>query len=86
MNRKPLLTTLTFFVFAMGGAYLLFHVLDSSAELTWRGYALGGALAGFVVQFLLMKWAYSRLCDPPSRSHRRWSSSSSSRKPTSLES
>ena len=37
---------------------MLFWLLDSAAQIQQRGYSIGGALAGFTVVFMLLRWTY----------------------------
>ncbi|WP_339724788.1 hypothetical protein [uncultured Paraglaciecola sp.] len=54
-NRWPLVIVVTCFSLSLIGSFVLFYFLESNAEGNFKGYTLGGAIAGFVVIFFLVK-------------------------------
>lgn len=55
----------TFFILSLIGAVILFNFLESYAEVTNTTYRLGGAAAGFIVFFVTLVAAYSRIVAKP---------------------
>jgi len=55
-----------YFALSLVGAVVLFHYLESYAEVVNPAYRLGGAVAGYFVIFVTLLTAYSRLIAKPS--------------------
>jgi hypothetical protein len=56
-----LLAVAVFFLLSLGGAWVLFKWLSSTAGITRKDYQLGGAAAGCVILFSVMYGAYNHL-------------------------
>lgn len=59
-SGKGLFVVCVLFGLAMAAAWILYGKLESVAEGTWVGFRLGGAVAVFVVTFLLLRATYER--------------------------
>lgn len=57
---KSLLVLAALFGLSLTAAWVLYGQLQSVAEGTWAGFKLGGAVAVFVVVFLLLRTTYER--------------------------
>lgn len=62
---QSLIILIVIFTLSFVGAVILFSVLESYAEVVNPSYRLGGAAAGFVVFFLILFAAFSRLAARP---------------------
>lgn len=60
-RRSFLLVVGILLILSLGAAIVLFYFLDSFAQVQSRGVSLGGAAAGFVVIFLLLRDTYFRV-------------------------
>ncbi len=52
---------LVMFLCSLGGAYVLFRLLKSTATIQKKGYRAGGALAGFLLIYGLLYYSYDRM-------------------------
>ncbi len=59
-SGKSLLVVAALFALALVAAWVLYGQLQSVAEGTYAGFKLGGAVAVFVVVFLLLRATYER--------------------------
>lgn len=60
-RRSFLLVVVILLILSLGAAVVLFYFLDSVAQVQSKGVSLGGAAAGFVVIFLLLRDTYFRV-------------------------
>lgn len=60
-RRSFLLVVGILLILSLGAAVVLFYFLDSVAQVQSKGVSLGGAAAGFVVIFLLLRDTYFRV-------------------------
>ncbi|HEX7320325.1 MAG TPA: hypothetical protein VF399_08210 [bacterium] len=60
-RRSFLLVVVVLFILSLVAAYVLFYFLDSFAQVQNKGVSIGGAAAGFVVIFLLLRDTYFRI-------------------------
>jgi len=60
-RRSFLLVVGILLILSLGAAIVLFYFLDSFAQVQSKGVSLGGAAAGFVVIFLLLRDTYFRV-------------------------
>ena len=69
-RKKPLLVVGVLLVLSLGAAVVLFYFLDSFAQVRNKSVSLGGAAAGFVVIFLLLRNTYFRVTSTGMESER----------------
>ena len=60
-RRSSLLVVGVLLILGLGSAIVLFYFMDSFAQIQNKGVSLGGAAAGFVVIFLLLRNTYFRV-------------------------
>jgi len=61
MENLSLLVVCVFFGLSLGGAFVLFKFLDATAQIQNKKFTAGGAIAGFIIIFLLLTNAFSTL-------------------------
>lgn len=61
VNFQVLIVISVMFVISLGGAFVLFRILDSQASIQRAGYKAGGALAGFLIILSMLFGSYYKL-------------------------
>ncbi len=69
-RRSFLLVVVVLSILSLGAAVILFYFLDSFAQVQNKGVSLGGAVAGFVVIFLLLRDTYFKVPDTEIKSNK----------------
>lgn len=61
LKITPLIVVAALLGLSLGAAFVLFHFFESFAEIENKGVKLGGAIAGFVAIFFLLRHTYFKL-------------------------